>query len=133
MLLKGMPSAWHSTYFTASTKLPNVLMHKQADLTGVGTVNARSYGRAISRVSYYVQIEADVGRPGQRGRGNFVAEVQDMCKISPVSEDAGGVVLRWAICQVYEQQPSMCDGQLLVVDTCSQGKMAAACYSLGRY
>ena len=65
LLQKHIIRAKHPMYFALSSKLPNVLMHKQADLPGVGTVNAQAYDRAVSRVSYFVQIEAD---PASAGR-----------------------------------------------------------------
>ena len=44
LLQKHIPTASHHVYFMSSSKLPNVLMHKQADLPGVGTVHATAYG-----------------------------------------------------------------------------------------
>ena len=101
-----------SAYKDPSGKLKNVLMYKQADLPMVGTINARSYGRAISRISYYVEVRVTVGRPGQRKDDHFVAEVQNMCR---VQELEGAGVLRLALCKVFAKQDALCDGDLAVV------------------
>lgn len=117
LLQAHIPAAEHHLYFTHSSKMPNVLLYKAADLPGVGTVNARSYGRAISRVSFYVLISTEVGRPGQRSRQHLVAEVHNFCRVSPRHDGSAGPAKRFATCTVYRSQPSLCEGDLLVADT----------------
>ena len=117
--LEVQPST-RAAYIDASSRCNNIAMFQQADLPGIGTVSASSYGRAITRVSYWVQ--ADV-LSGQRGRQQYVrhiAAVHSMVRVSGTQEgpqqgSAPLPALRVARCTVYTPQPALCKGEVLVV------------------
>ena len=84
----GMSAADQSAYVGRSFDCKNVLVFSQADLPGIGTVCAESYGRAITRVSHYVEVLVCMATPGQRGREFSrlcVASVSIMISVSPTS------------------------------------------------
>ena len=94
-----------------------MLSYHQADLPNIGTVNAQTYGRAISRVSYYVEADVLGGQVGRYCSLRCIAVVERLLRVYPVpaSEFGRCPILRLAICKVYAPQPAMCSEQLLVV------------------
>ena len=82
-------------------------MHCQADLPGIGTLNAMSYGRARSRVSYNVLCRQRTRLGSEQRR---VAPVQHFL----LAKAPDRPTLRLAVVDIFQHQPLLCDGAVHV-------------------
>lgn len=82
-------------------------MRRLADLPGIGTINAVSYTRARSRISYFVLCRRTTCRGSEQRR---VARVQHFLLVKAPDKPT----LRLAVCHIYEHQPPLCDGGVYV-------------------
>ncbi|CAL8469264.1 g8805 [Coccomyxa elongata] len=78
-----------------------------ADLPGIGTINAVSYARARSRISYFVLCRRTTRRGSEQRR---VARVQHFLLVKAPDKPT----LRLAVCDIYEHQPPLCNGGVYV-------------------
>ena len=107
-----VPGLTQAAYIDISSRCSNVALFQQADLPGIGTVSASTYGRAITRVSYFVQADL-LG--GQRGRPQYITHVVAVHSLLRVTGIQGGLqqgsaplpALRAARCTVYTPQPAL--------------------------
>lgn len=91
----------------------------QADLPGIGTVNAVGYSRARSRVSYYVLCRRKMSHGGEQRR---VAKVLHFLLVSA----PGLPDLRLAVCDIFKEQPSLAGGSVLVAKADAFDKRSTA-------
>ena len=88
--------------------------HKHANVPGVGSVACTTYGRARTRVSYYV-----LHRSGTTER---VARIERFVLLSKPSQQP----LRLAVGLCYSQRPPLRDGRVYVASTAAADNRAAA-------
>ena len=77
----------------------NIREHKHADVPGVGSVACTTYGRARTRVSYYVLHRSE--------SGESVARIERFV----LASKAGVQPLRLAVGLCYAQRPPLRDGR----------------------
>ena len=92
----------------------NMKEHKHADVPGVGSVACTTYGRARTRVSYYVLHSS--------GGTDRVARIERFVLVSK----AGMQPLRLAMGLCYAQRPTLRDGRVHVASTTTADNRAAA-------
>ena len=92
----------------------NIREHKHADVPGVGSVACTTYGRARTRVSYYVLHTS--------GTTEKVARIERFVLLSK----AGMQPLRLAVGLCYAQRPPLRDGRVHVASITSADNRAAA-------
>ena len=109
---KSRPEGWGCSDVTQQCR--NMREHKHADVPGVGSVTCTTYGRARTRVSYYV---LHTSRTTER-----VARIKCFVLVSK----AGLQPLRLAVGLCYAQRPSLGEGRVHVASTTAADNRAAA-------
>jgi hypothetical protein len=94
-------------------------LHCQADLPGIGTVNAVSYARARSRISYFVLCRWKTRQGSEQRR---VGKVQHFLLVKAPDKPT----LRLAVCDIYEHQSPLCNGNVYVAKAKVFKRRAAA-------
>ena len=112
LLSQSSPEGWQSS--DVSKECKNMREHKTADIPGVGSVASTTYGRARTRVSFYVLHWC--------GAVERVARIERFVLVSK----AGLEPMRLAVGLRYGQRASMLDGRVLVASaTAPDDRMAA--------
>ena len=109
---KVRPEGWECSDVSAQCR--NIREHKHADVPGVGSVACATYGRARTRVSYYVLHLS--------GAAQRVARIERFVLVSK----AGLQPLRLAVGLCYAQRPALRDGRVHVVSTIAADNKAVA-------
>ena len=109
----------HACYAAHATAADVVPLPCQADLPGIGTVNAMSYGRTRSRLSYFVLFRRRTRLGSEQRR---VARVQHFLLVQAQDRP----LLRLAVCDVYHHQPPPSDGAVYVARAEQFERRAAA-------
>lgn len=109
---KWRPKGWDAGDVTSQCS--NIREHKHADVPGVGSVACTTYGRARTRVSYYVLHRSE--------NAESVARIERFVMVSK----AGLQPLRLAVGLCYAERPPLRDGRVHVVSTTAANNRAAA-------
>lgn len=109
---KSIPAGWELSDVIQQCR--NMREHKLADVTGVGSVACTTYGRARTRVSYYVLHRV--------GAAERVARIDRFVLVSK----RGLQPLRLAVGLCYAQRPSLSEGRVHVASTTTADSRVAA-------
>ena len=112
LINKWRPEGWDAS--DVSLLCRNIREHKHADVPGVGSVACTTYGRARTRVSYYVLHRSEIGES--------VARIERFVLVSK----AGVQPLRLGVGLCCAQRPLLRDGRVHVVSTTAASNRAAA-------
>ena len=111
-IAKDSPEGWECSDVNAQCR--SIREHKHADVPGVGSVACTTYGRARTRVSYYVLHRS--------GAAERVARIERFVLVSKADLQP----LRLAVGLCYAQRPALRDGRVQVISTTAADNKAVA-------
>ena len=103
-----MLAGWLETDLPHNCK--NVCAFKQADITGIGSINALSYACAVSRRSFWVLCRFELSTGGDK---LWVGRVQRFLKVEQPAA-TGGAHLRIAVCDLWLPLQPRPDGVIVI-------------------